>query len=207
MKMLNHDASNIRHIARESLKLDMRSRGVKTTNKEEGFLGYELDNNSRLLKRKTYGGNSDWPDLLHHVNKIKGRVVYKEDKATIIINGREINQGNLKQEIEKEFEKIDLLGCLELRMQGNFIKMENIEQKISHQIYYGWKLSDSLVTFVVRARMNQLPCNQLIHMWNKEHEKRCALCNHNVESVAHLMSSCRKFKDLYSRRHDRIEAQ
>ena len=89
-------------------------------------------------------------------------------------------------------------------MQGNFIKMENIEQKISHQIYYGWKLSDSLVTFVVRARMNQLPCNQLIHMWNKEYEKRCALCNHNVESVAHLMSSCRKFKDLYSRRHDRI---
>ena len=204
MKMLNHDDSNIRHIARESLKLDMRSRGVKTINEEEGFLGYELDNNSRLMKRKTYGGNSDWPDLLHHVNKIKGRVVYKEDKATIIIDGREINQRNLKREIEKEFEKIDLLGCLELRMQGNFIKMENIEQKISHQIYYGWKLSDSLVTFVVRARMNQLPCNQLINMWNKEHEKRCTLCNHNIESVAHLMSSCRKFKDLYSRRHDRI---
>ena len=66
------------------------------------------------------GVNSDWPDLLHHVNKIKGRVVYKEDKATIIIDGREINQRNLKREIEKEFEKIDLLGCLELRMQGNF---------------------------------------------------------------------------------------
>ena len=62
MKMLNHDDSNIRYIARESLKLDMRSREVKTTNKEEGFLGYELDNNSRLMKRKTYGGNSDWPD-------------------------------------------------------------------------------------------------------------------------------------------------
>ena len=82
--------------------------------------------------------------------------------------------------------------------------MENIEQKISHQIYYGWKLSDSLVIFIVHARMNQLPCNQLIHMWNKEHEKRCTLCNHNIESIAHLMSSCRKFKDLYSRRHDRI---
>ena len=41
-------------------------------------------------------------------------------------------------------------------------------------------------------------------MWNKEHEKTCTLCNHNIESVAHLTSSCRKFKDLYSRRHDRI---
>ena len=89
-------------------------------------------------------------------------------------------------------------------MQGNFIKMENIEQKISQQVYNGLKLSDSLVTFVVRARMNQLPCNQLINMWNKEHEKRRTLCNHNIESVAHLMSSCRKWKDLYPRRHDRI---
>ena len=123
------------------------------------------------MKRKTYGSNSDWPDLLHRVNKIKGRLVNKEDMATIIIDGREINQRNLKQEIEKEFEKIDLLGCLELRMQGNFVDMENIEQKISHQIYYGWKLSHSLVTFVIRARMNQLPCNQFINLWNKEHEK------------------------------------
>ena len=49
--------------------------------------------------------------------------------------------------------------------------------------------------------MNHLPRNQLINMWNKEHEKRCTLCNHNIESVAHFMSSCRKFKDLYSRRH------
>ena len=89
-------------------------------------------------------------------------------------------------------------------MQGNFIKMENIEPKISHQIYYGWKLSDSPVAFIVWARMNQLPFNQIINMWNKEHEKRCTLCTHNIESVAHLMGSCRKFKDLYSMRHDRI---
>ena len=49
-------------------------------------------------------------------------------------------------------------------MQGNFMGMENIDRKISHQVYYGWKLSDSLVKFILRARMNQIPCNQLIHM-------------------------------------------
>ena len=51
--------------------------------------------------------------------------------------------------------------------------------------------------------MNQIPCNQLIHFWNKDHEKKCFLCNHHTESVAHLMNSCKK-KDLYSKRHDRI---
>ena len=62
-------------------------------------------------------------------------------------------------------------------MQGNFIGMENIDRKILHQVYYGWKLSDSLVKFVLRARMNQIPCHQLNHMWNKDHDKnaQCAM--------------------------------
>ena len=41
-------------------------------------------------------------------------------------------------------------------------------------------------------------------MWNKDHEKSRTLCNFRCESVAHLMNSCRKFSDLYSRRHDRL---
>ena len=57
------------------------------------------------MKRKTYWGNSDWPSLLYHVNKIKGRVEYKGNNAVIVTKGREINQKNLKQEIEKEFER------------------------------------------------------------------------------------------------------
>ena len=57
---------------------------------------------------------------------------------------------------------------------------------------------------MLRARMNQIPCNQLINFWNKDHEKKCSLCNHHTELVAHLMNSCKRFKDLYSKRHDRI---
>ena len=44
----------------------------------------------------------------------------------------------------------------------------------------------------------------LINFWNQDHEKKCSLCNHHTESVAHLMNSCNGFKDLYSKRHDRI---
>ena len=59
VNMLNHEEENIRYIARESLSLDMRARGVRATNDEKNFLGYELDDNDRLVKNKTYGGNSD----------------------------------------------------------------------------------------------------------------------------------------------------
>ena len=58
MKMLNHE-ENIKCIARESLKLDMKSRGVRVTDRERNFLGYSLDENHRLAKTKTHGGSSD----------------------------------------------------------------------------------------------------------------------------------------------------
>ena len=204
VKMLNYDEENIRYLARKSLELDMKSRGFRETESKINFLGYALDANRRLAKTKTYGGNSDWPDLLSHANKFNGSVIYKDSLAVVIVDCRELNRKDLKSEVERELEQQDIIKSCELSMQGNFIGIENIEKKVSHQIYYGWKLFDSLVKFILRARMNQIPCNQLIHMWNKDHDKRCPMCNEGTESMAHLLNSCRKYKDLYSRRHDRV---
>ena len=98
----------------------MKLRGVRRTNCVKNFLGYQLEDNNRLVKHKTYGASSDWPDLLFQVNKLK--------------------------------------GC------GN-----------------GWKHSDNLVKFVLKARMNQIPCNQQIHCWNKDHDKN-ALCAITIQN-------------------------
>ena len=70
MEMLNHEEENIRFIARESLKFDMKSWGVSVTDAERNFLGYSLDQNHRLAETKTYESSSDWPDLLFHVRRI-----------------------------------------------------------------------------------------------------------------------------------------
>ena len=204
MNMLNRSEETVKNMARESLSLDMRLRGVRRTHCVKNFLGYQLDDNNRLVENKTCGGSSDWPDLLFQGNKLKGRVIFQGTLAKVVVNGREIHQKNVKQELEQEIEKLELARCIELGFQGNFIGKAGIDRKISHQIYYWWKHSDNLVKFVLRARMNQLPCNQLIHFWNKEHDKKCVMCNHHTESVVHLMNSCKRFKDLYSRRHDRI---
>ena len=165
--MLNHNEENIRNMARESLILDMRLRDMRTTNCEKNFLGNQLDGNNRLVKNKTYGGSSDWPDLLFQINKLKGRIIYQGTVAKVVVNGREMHQQNLKQELERKIEKLDLTKFSELGFQGNFIGIGKIDRKISHEIYYGWKHSDNLVKFVVRARMNQIPCNQLIRFGTK----------------------------------------
>ena len=66
----------------------MRARGVRATNCEKNFLGYELDDNERLAKNKACGGNSDWPDLLLRVNKLKGCVIYEDNLAKVVVNGK-----------------------------------------------------------------------------------------------------------------------
>ena len=57
--MLNHEEENMKYIARVSLSLNMRVRGVRATDCEKNCLGYELDDNDRLVKNKTYDGNPD----------------------------------------------------------------------------------------------------------------------------------------------------
>ena len=86
--MLNHNEESIQYLARKSLELDMKSRGVRQTHSEINFLGYALDANGRLAKTKTYGGNSDWPDLLFHANKFNGSIIYKDGFAVVVVNGK-----------------------------------------------------------------------------------------------------------------------
>ena len=100
-------------------------------------MGYSLDQNYRLARTKLYGGSSDWPDLLFHVRKLQGSVIFNNEIAEVIINDRDILKKKLRQDIENELRKSDIEHCLQLQIQGNFIAMEDIDKKISHQIYYG----------------------------------------------------------------------
>ena len=91
----------MQYVARKSLELDMKSRGVRQTDSEINFLGYALDANGRLAKTKTYEGNSDWPDLLFHANKFHGSIIYKDGFAVAVVNGKELDRKDLKREIER----------------------------------------------------------------------------------------------------------
>ena len=102
----------------------MKSRGVRLKDSKINFLGYALDANRRLAKTKTYGGNSDWPDLLFQANKFNGSVIYKDGFAVVVVNGKELNRKDLKREVEGELEQQDIIKSSELRMQGIFIGME-----------------------------------------------------------------------------------
>ena len=67
IKMLNHDVTQLKEVARYSLKLDMEMRGVPTTQERENFFGYKLKNDVHFDTKTLFGCQSDWPDMLRYV--------------------------------------------------------------------------------------------------------------------------------------------
>ena len=90
-------------------------------------------------------------------------------------------------------------------LQGAFLQIQNVDEKISNTIYYNWKLNDELSIFCVKARLNILPANFTLHIWNRDNDPRCPFCNHCIESMVHLLNGCHaEFGNFYSKRHNRI---
>jgi len=78
-----------------------------------------------------------------------------------------------------------------------------VDQKISTAFLNNHKLSDDIISFACRGRLQLLQCNMLMHLYYKTH-KFCDLCNHPYENISHVLNGCRKLKDIYSKRHNRL---
>ena len=92
-----------------------------------------------------------------------------------------------------------------LSLQGTLLQIQNVDEKISNTIHYNWKLNDELLTFFVKARLNILPTNFTLYIWNRDNDPRCQFCNQCTESMAHLLNGCQsEFGNFYSKKHNRI---
>ena len=121
IKMLNHPDNNFRFIARNSLSLDFKKRGIPITEPNRNFLGCTIKDNG-LLDTHIKGGfgvQSDWPQLFHLVTKIEAELNWKENtedidcagNAQLILKSEEgrtrtlFNKRIRKEIIENQFSK------------------------------------------------------------------------------------------------------
>ena len=205
LKMLNHDVLDFRHVARESLKLDMAKRGVPISDLPNNFLGYEISNDGYLNSSTRFGGMSDWLELSRYVRKVGINLHYRHDGyAYVLINGEYIKGNSVKKVLYDHMLSKRIIKAKTLNMQGNFLAMEGINKQLSNTILYNWNVDDDLMKFCVRARLNIIPTNFNIFIWNRTHEPKCSLCQHKTESTAHVLNVCHTFRNFYSARHNRI---
>ena len=176
VNMLNHVVPEIRNIGRSSFKLDMKKRGVPLTLNYDNFLGYKLNDNKFLDTHTKYGCQSDWPDMVRYARKLNVSVIYNEEDMACIKCEGEIYITNIRNVLIKRIVKKNLQRAEKLVMQGTFMTMKNIQIKVSHSVLYNWSISDILVKFCLKARLNILPTAYTKYLWNNENDPLCKLC-------------------------------
>ena len=96
-KMLNHNEEIFKNIARESLKLDMKKRGINTSNAVNNFLGYEVNNDHYLVSKTNFGCKTEWMELNRYCKKLNVKLHWVNNLAAIIFNDKSCHSYNLNK--------------------------------------------------------------------------------------------------------------
>src|SRR4029434_7334550 len=75
-------------------------------------------------------------------------------------------------------------------------------------LYRNNAIGEDILCFTVKARLQVLPTKYNLALWypNTHHPHWIMHSNPNqhLESIAHIVNGCSKYKELYTARHDRI---
>ena len=205
VKMLNHDVIDFRYLTRQSLEIDMCKRGVAKSNTPNNLLGYELNEEGYLNCTTKFGCQSDWMDFSRYCRKLNVKVQFGEDDLVkVLMNDIQQPENNIQKSLQQNIIQKRIQKTRSLSIQGNFLGMIGVNKKLSNTFLYNWNIDDNLMKFCVKARLNIIPTNFNIYIWNREHDPKCPFCRHPTESTAHVLNGCRTFRNFYSARHNRV---
>ena len=88
-------------------------------------------------------------------------------------------------------------------MQGALVNLPFLDYLLSQDIFKNVLFPDKLISFWYKMRHNVLSCNFTLSKWYGT-DPRSKIDGYHIESMAHLLNSCKEFKKNYSARHDKI---
>ena len=209
---------NIGFVARNSLRLDMEKRGVRRSSEERNFLGFKC-NNKGIIETNIKGGfgvASDWPQLNKLAGKLRVSLTFENveveelmDAGNAVLlyeNGDVIRYSSnkvLRKKLMLQQLETELSDIKQLKIQGTLIDLPNTDYLLSQDIFRNTNWPDKLVIFWFKMRHNVTACNYTLSLWYGS-SPTCALDGYRLESMANLLNGCKKIKDVYSSRHDKI---
>ena len=215
LDMLNNSDEQTRTAARQSLQLHLSKRKCTRENdpNNSNFGGFKTDDNYRLMKNcKVNWRQSQWM----HFNELCGRLklrlqIMQSDKYVLFAEA----DNNVKVCLADAasvfiFIKTKLINQMvedwkSKESQGRLARATGINHTLSSSHLTNFHLSDKLTQFVVKARLQLLECNSVLHIYYPAiHPKKCARCDFVSETVSHLLNGCRENKVTSQKRHDRV---
>ena len=94
----------------------------------------------------------------------------------------------------------------EKKSQGRVVReTTEVDRQSSNHFLKNHKLHDDVRSFVLKGRLQLLPCHSLLHVYYPQtYDKRCSLCHHPTETISHSLNGCTRYTGMYQARHNRV---
>ena len=215
LDLLNSTDTQTRRIARKSLHLHLDKRKCQraSTATENCFASYQTDNNYRLIKTgKVNWRRSQWV----HLNELCGRlkVHLRGNEEEDFVMTAEVDENiqvnitdaqSLYMFLKSQHLQNAVQDWREKESQGRLARADEIDYALSSSHLTNLHLSDKIVQFVTKGRLQLLECNTLLHTYYPAtYSKSCSRCGYASETVSHILNGCAENKNSIQKRHDRI---
>jgi len=215
LSVLNSDDHQTKHSARSSLNMHMQKRKATKINEEveePNFAGFLVNEQGRVIK----GTRVNWPksvwiefnelcirerlsletsvDNYNIVSSIDNEVSLVLRDHSSVYN--HIKSNHINARIARFKTKLS---------QGRVTNTSFIDFQLSNSYLSNTSITDNLVKFIYKTRMQLLECNSLLHRYYPQvYPKTCPICHNPSDTASHVLNGCMNFREMYIRRHDRI---
>ena len=212
LSVLNSDDEQTRASARESLRLHMTKRKCQQSrDPENNFAGYSTNANKKVIKAsKVTWRRSQWIHLNELCSRLSVQLHLRGEEYVFLVTSDGIQLSFTDgRAFYTSFKHLQLDRMLSLwrekEFQGRIARTENVDRKVSSPHLCNLKLSDTLVKFVVKARLQLIECNVVMHTYYPtEYNRECDRCGFHSDTLSHILNGCPESSDAIKSRHNRV---
>ncbi len=129
-------------------------------------------------------------------------VIPQDDEIEFITDNHKLVYSNLKHLAIQR----DIALWKEKVNQGRLAReaIEHADMSLSNQHLVLLGLSDRLVQFIIKGRLQLLETQGMLTIYYPDiHNKKCPSCNFPTDTTSHVLNGCMTFRQCYIDRHDR----
>ena len=220
--MLYSKQEEVRNIILNNMEHEIKKRKIENnSDKNISLFGYIPPNINESQEKGRKESNNLFIRALHGISKLKIGVklsdeVNNEDARMLVVYD-DIAEDNDKKSFDIKI--FDFLKCVnkiltdrhynsltKLEFKGHtFTDLKNSPYSNDFFNVNSYFAPDCVINFMINARCNNLPTNELLSKKSPNHIKSCQSCSSNeTDSLMHRLNNCKPKMCLYTERHNYI---
>ena len=183
-----------------------------TVDETSPFLNIKLRDNGSIVARRNHGTSNLLSRCVKSLHDLDIGLSFKNDAFSltdlISHSSVDVNSSNVLKTIMKILMKRHGDSLRDFPMKGHTFHTLINSPLSNYFLKTNALMADSVVRFAIKARTNSLITGSLLSTLNQNdttnRNNRCPRCG-QVETLNHILNSCKHKKHLYTKRHDAVQ--